>query len=609
MPSGAESAPPDRTPTRGGEAGSPRRDWRRLLRTWRPDLIAFGVYIALGIYICSHYWVDINHRVSLLLPTDHTWFEWLLSHGAYSVRHLSNPLFSARQNAPDGVNMMANTSVLGITIPLAPLTMLFGPQVTYSLYLGGALAGTAASMYWVLSRHVVTSRIGAFLGGAFVGFAPGIVHHVNGQPNFATNFMLPLIALWVFKLGRPDARWVRDGVILGLMVAYQVFLNEELLLITALGLGLTVLVYTVMRWSEARARARRFLFGLGLAVGVALVLTAYPIWFQFRGPQSYHGVQQGIFHSWGEDLWAYVSFSRDSIGGVSAIDQTIGRTEQNSWFGWPLVVLAIVAIVVLWRRSLLVRIGAVVAVISAIAAIGPAVRFHGRLTGIPGPWAPIPRNLPLVEMMMPSRLSLIIAGVIGVLIAVTWEEIGRIARESGTFSEARQLRVFAFTAVVIALVPLIPRPVQATHVDLPPHFITSGGWRPYVTAGHTLVPVPIPTNLNGLSTLRWSALTEEEFPIPDGYFLGPDRNGRGYFGGEPRPTALLIDRVASSGKLPEITPAMRQQARDDLSHWQASVIVLGAHRYEAALRDLVTQLVGAPGRAVDDVWLWEYPGA
>jgi hypothetical protein len=105
-------------------------------RSWLPpDLIAIGIYVALGVYICGHYWVDINHRVSSHLANDHSWFEWLMSHGAYSVRHLTNPLFSTRQGVPYGVNMMANTSVLGITIPMAPVTMLFGPQVSYAPYL------------------------------------------------------------------------------------------------------------------------------------------------------------------------------------------------------------------------------------------------------------------------------------------------------------------------------------------------------------------------------------------------------------------------------------------------------------------------------------------
>jgi len=593
---------PEATPPKGAHA---RRSWRQRLLALGPDLIAIGVYIALGIYVCGHYWVDINHRVSSHLPSDHSWFEWLMSHGAYSVRHLTNPLFSARQNAPLGVNMMANTSVLGITIPMAPITMLFGPQASYALYLGGALAATAATTYWVLSRHVVASKAGAFVAGAFVGFAPGIIHHANGQPNFVTHFMLPLIVLWVLKLGQPGARWLRDGVILGLMVTYQVFINEEMLLMTALACGVGVGVYTIMRWSDAMARARAFLQGLGVTAVVALVLTAYPIWFQFRGPQSYRGLQGGVFHSWGEDLWAYVTFPRDSLGGVPAVEHTLGITEQNTWFGWPLVVFAVIATIVLWRRSLLVRVSAIVATIFAIAAIGPEVRINAKATGIPGPWAYIPDDLPLVEMMMPTRLTLVVVAVIGILIALTWDEISRFARESENLPGVRTVRVFAYTAIVAALVPIIPRPLPANDYDLPPRFIMSGDWRPYVPAGRTLVPLPIPSNVDGLTTLRWSALTQHEFAVPSGYFIGPNELGQGTFGGAGRPTGELIFSVARSGKVPPITDEMRRQARTDLRFWKASVVVLGKHPHEAALRDMMAQLLGDPGRRVDDVWLWD----
>jgi len=62
------------------------------------------------------------------------------------------------------------------------------------------------------------------VAGSFVGFAPGIVHHANGQANFLTNFLLPFIILRVMKLAE-DGRWLRNGIYLGLLVAYQVFLN------------------------------------------------------------------------------------------------------------------------------------------------------------------------------------------------------------------------------------------------------------------------------------------------------------------------------------------------------------------------------------------------
>jgi hypothetical protein len=580
--------------------------WRHAVARLRPDLLAIGFYVALGVYVCANYWADINHRVSSHLPTDHSWFEWLMAHGAYSVRHLENPLFSMRQNVPLGVNMMANTSVLGITLPMAPITMLIGPQASYSIYLGGALAATATTAYWVFSRHLVASRAAAFVAALFVGFAPSFIHHANGQPNFATHFMLPLIVLWVIRLGR-TGRWLRDGVVLGLMVAYQVFINEEMLLMTALACGLAVGIYAAQRRPEARRRLPGFLRGLGVTAVVAGLLTAYPIWFQFRGPQSYRGLQGGIFHSWGEDLTAYVTFPRDSLAGVPAVEHTLGRTEQNTWFGWPLVVLVLVIAVLLWRRSILARTVSIVALVFAVGAIGPEVHVNAKGTGIPGPWALVPNSLPLVEMMMPTRLTLVVVGVIGILLALAWQKTTDLARADTGTSALWTIKLCAYGAIGAALIPLFPRPLPAVDYASPPRFITSGQWRPYVPAGRSLLPVPVPSNVDGLATLRWSAVTQQEFPIPSGYFIGPNEHGHGYFGGSNRPTARLINRVARTGQVPLVTPQMRGDTMADLKFWRVSVVVVGDHPHRAALEDLMQRLLSADGRRVADVRLWDVP--
>ncbi|MEV4760350.1 hypothetical protein AB0J86_35335 [Micromonospora sp. NPDC049559] len=567
----------------------------------RADLLAIGAYVLLGILVCANYWADIQHRVSSHLPTDHSWFEWLLSHGAYSVRHLENPLFSARQNAPDGVNMMANTSVLGISIPLSPITMLFGPQVAYSVYLGGVLAATAGTSYWVLSRYLVDSRAAAFLGGAFLGFAPGLIHHANGQPNFVSNFLLPLIVARVLRLGEPE-RWRRNGIVLGLLVAYQIFINEEMLLLTALACVVIVLAYAAMRPSWARASWRPFLLAIATGGGLALVLTAYPIWYQFNGPQSYRGLQGGIFHNWGEDLAAFVTYSRDTIAGSAEVEKTIGVTEQNTWFGWPLVVLVLLAIVLLWRVRLAARLAAVVAVVFTLASLGPYLRIDGVETSTPWLWHYIPDDLPLVEMMMPTRLSLVVVGAVGVLVALVWDEAARWATADD--ARRRRARFLAYGAVAVALVPIFPQPLPAKHIDAPPHFISSGAWKPYVPAGRTLVPVPIPSNVHGLSTLRWSALSGLEFPVPGGYFIGPSPEGQGMFGVAPRPTSGLIYATMDRGQVQPITDENRRQALEDLRHWRASVVVLGPDPKQDVLRELMTGLLGQPQR-VDDVWLWD----
>ncbi|MGC5329337.1 hypothetical protein [Micromonospora sp. DT62] len=600
-------------------AAEPTRRPRR--RPSRADVLAIGAYVLLGLFVCLNYWVDVQNRVSSHLPTDHSWFEWLFSHGAYSVRHLENPLFTARQNAPDGVNMMANTSLLGVTLPLAPLTMLLGPQVMYALYLGGALAATAGTSYWMLSRHLVRSRAAAFVGGAFLGFAPGIVHHANGQPNFVSNFLLPLIVVRVLRLGEPG-RWRRNGIVLGLLVAYQIFINEEMLLLTALACLVVVVAYAIMRPARTRAVAGTFAAALGVGGALALLLAAYPIWFQFNGPQSYRGLQGGVFHNWGEDLAAFVTFARDTVAGDEAVEKTIGLTEQNTWFGWPLVLLSVVALVLLVRRSLVARILAVLVVVFTVASIGPKVRLNGVETETDGPWAYISDDLPLVEMMMPTRLALVVAAALGVLLALAWDTVAGSGRtpvpapRAGSDSDDRTagadaagprrrwLRPVGYAAVALAVLPLFPRPLPAEPVDPPPHFITAGGWRPYVPEGRTLVPVPIPSNVHGLPTLRWSALTQHAFPIPGGYFIGPNELGEGVFGAPNRPTSTLVYSTMDKNAVPALTDENRRQAVEDLRFWRASVVVLGAHPREAVLRELMTALIGPPQR-VDDVWLWD----
>lgn len=561
------------------------------------DLIALGVYLILGLVVMGDYLSDVDGRISAHLPSDHTWFQWLLAHGAYSVSHLENPLFSMRQNMPVGVNMMANTSVLGVSIPLAPLTMCLGPRVVYVLWMIGACTATAGTAYWALSRHLVRSRAAAFVGGALAGIAPGVIHHANGQPNFVSNFLLPLIVVRVTHLGR-TGRWLHDGVVLGLLVTYQVFINEELLLITAAACGVAVAAYAHQERDRARQRARTYLRALAVTVGTAGTLCAYPLWMQFLGPQTYRGL--AMFHSWGEDPVTYVTMPRDTLGGTPAAEATVGVIEQNTWFGWPLTAIGLILIVVLWRRSVTVRIAGVVALAFALGSLGPAIRFNGRITHLPGIWALIPDRLPILGLLMPSRLSFAVIGAVAVVLAVGWDELTR--REPP--ATAPDLTLLGRMMIAAALLPLIPTPVPAMDTAPPPRFITSGAWRAYVPADGTLVPVPVPDAYAARDTLQWSADALHEFPIPRGYFLGPDQHGNGHTGpATDSVTARLFADTARTGVVPVVDDALRAVVREEIRRWHGAAVVLGPHPAEDALRALLEQLFG-PGERNHDAWVW-----
>ena len=82
-------------------------------------------------------------------------------------------------------------------------------------------------------------------------------------------------------------------MVLGLLVAYQVFVNEEMLLLTALACLVAVAAYVVQRPGEAPRAGRRFPGRARGGRGGWRCCSAYPIWYQFNGPQSYRGLQAG----------------------------------------------------------------------------------------------------------------------------------------------------------------------------------------------------------------------------------------------------------------------------------------------------------------------------
>ncbi|TBL35802.1 hypothetical protein EYA84_13325 [Verrucosispora sp. SN26_14.1] len=576
---------------------------RRWLPARTPDVAVPVGYLALAVWLTHRQWGRpdrLFHQAG-----DQILFEWMLARAARAVAGLENPLWSDALNAPGGVNLMANTSVLGLGVPLAPVTLLLGSQAAFVVAVVLCLAGTATAWYVLLRRRLVDSWPAAAVGGLVCGFAPGMIAQAGTHLHMAAQFLVPLILALVFR-PEPGGRVWRHGVLLGLVVTYQVFLGEEVLLFVALAAGVLVGAYAIADPSAARRLAPSTAGRIGVGALVAGVLLAYPLWFQFFGPGHYRGMP---FHAYSYQLDAasFTRFARQTLFGVDRPPGLLAPnpTEENSFFGVGLLLLAVVVAVWLRRRPL-VRALAACGLVFALLSLGPRVRLDGRATDLPGPYRLI-AELPLLDHVVPARFALVCIPVLGVLIALGVDRwVRRTAVDTAPAGPRRRatVRLVGVVALAVALLPLVPTPIRTVSSRPVPAFVADGTWRTYVPAGRTLVPVPIPSNVHGLSTLRWSALTQHEFPIPAGYFIGPNLDGEGVFGAPNRPTSTLVYRSMDAGEVPELTDENRQQAVEDLRFWRASVVVLGAHPREAVLRDLLTGLLGEPQR-VDDVWLWD----
>ncbi|MDQ0367660.1 hypothetical protein [Catenuloplanes indicus] len=565
----------------------------------RADILVTLVYLLGAFWVTIRTWIDPWGRVLGEQAKDQAFNEWMFAYDAHVVRNLDNPFFTTLQNAPDGVNLMGNVAMQLPGILLSPLTMVAGPEVTYLSMMTANLFFTALTWYWLLARHLVKSRLGAFAGALVIGFGPAIISHSNGHPHITSQWLIPFIIWAVIRLGEPG-RTVRNGLTLGVLVLAQLFVGEENLFLTAIACAFMVIGYAIFNWADTRARFGRAAGSLAIGGGLVLLFAAYPLYHQFAGPQHYSGHPGDPKPTTIESFFA---FATESIGGGknSAAGLAPNFTEEVTFYGWPLMLIALAGIVWL-RRENIVRVLAVVGAGTAILSLGPVIHLNNqRNLKIPGPFALL-EHLPVVNAMVVARFALITTVAMGVLLAVIVARVAERARPAET--SGLPVRLLGLTVLAGALIPIMPTPLAGHDRPPVPDFVTAGTWRDYVAEGRTLIPVPV----NGLTSIRYGSAAEVGFAVPSGYFLGPsspdDNTGR--WGAPPRPTWQLFEKIQGSKDEPVvITDADRTAAVEDLRYWKADAVVLPRDSGTDVKLLLALESLLGPGQRVSDVWLWD----
>jgi hypothetical protein len=576
--------------------------WRSL--TWA-DVAAAITFVAMAVFLTAPLWFNLDHELRED-PQDQAFFEWMLAHGARVLTDGVYPFVSDRMNYPDGVNMMANTSVLAVSLPMTPVTLLFGPHVAFNVFLTLALALTGVSWYFVLSRHFVSSRAAAWVGALFCTFAPSMVSHAGGHPNIVSQFLVPVI-IWRTLALRVPGRAVRNGLILAGILIWQAFINLEILFMTAVGLGIFCAVMAIARRRSHPGEILVFLRGLGVAAGATLVALAYPLYVQFFGPQSYHGLPQFV-RNFGADLGSFTAYARRSVAGseMSTARLAQNASEENAFFGWGLVILFF-GLVAWMRRNIVVTTLAAVAVLFAALSLGPRIHLYGSSTGIPGIWAVL-HNVPVLNSAVPTRWAMAIAPLVGIVLALGCQRAYDLARAQP--AARGPIRVAMITAVAMALVPLAPTPLPTKVMDPVPDFITSGTWRQYVDDNHTVVALPLPDSAYP-DPLRWSAVTGQDLRIAGAYALLPNDNPldptdrTAIFSPPWRPTSGLMASIRMGNPVPQITDARREMTLADLRYWRAGVVMLTPQEHDIEMLRTMTDILRFPPTWRQGAWVWD----
>ena len=579
----------DRPPEAGAPAARPAQGRRAAA-------VAVACYLLAAAAVSRHLWADPAARAVGGNPHDADQFAWFLRHTAAAVAGGRLPaLVTTAMNAPQGISLMWNTSLLLPGVLLAPVTLSLGAQVSLTILTTAGFAGSAASMYAVLRRWEVSGSAAA-LGGAVYGFSPALLHAAIGHYNLQLAILPPLIIDAGLRLARRDAAPVRAGTRLGLLVTAQLFTGEELLLLTAIA-GL-ILAAAIAAGAPATAlrRTRTAAPGLAVAVAVTLALSGYALWAQFFGPLTQRGsaFTPDFFKN---DLTGFVTPSRylllhTSASAAAAARYQGGAPEYLGYLGWPLIIVLAAAAVRGWR-SPAVRALALTLAGLIVLSLGPHPLISGtEQPGVRLPWYWL-QGVPVLGAALPDRLSIVADGAAAALLACALDSARR------RWARTRPGAALITAIAVAAVLPLVPRSLPAVAVAPRP-----AGWSAAIAAlrlppGGRVLVVPVPT-ADLTAPLRWQADTGEPAELIGGYFTGPAGNGRAYIGGSGvTVTAQYLDRLWSGGPavpVPAVpvpaAPAAAQVAAD-LAAWRPAA-VLAVTRAGSPLARYLMRLLHQP---------------
>jgi hypothetical protein len=577
-----------------------------------------GTYALLAVVV---YWkVWSGHPTSdTAIGPDAALNTWFLAWAPHALLHGLNPFFSHAANAPYGINVLDNTSELLLGLLATPVTLLCGPIATFNLLMTLALAGSAASAYF-LARRLTTWRPAAFSAGLLFGFSPYMIGQSTGTHLHLTFLVVPPLILLVLHEVCIRQRWrpAVGGIALAALVVAQFFIAVEVLATTALVALVLLVLACIFGRHQVRTRLPYVLKSLAVAAIVTVVVLAYPVWFLLDGPGRISGDIQLLPAAYRADLFGlFVPDLNQRLAPASAkhLADTFANSyvENGSYLGIPLVAVLLGGLALLRRRAeaWVLALGAAAMFILSLGGAlavrsSPQVNAAGAASGS----VPLPERLlaklPVFQNIIPARFSAYVALLVGLVLALTLELVATQWRTRGwRWSVAGVVGLLCF-------VPLIPA-VPFTSIEastIPAYF--SGHDASALRGASIVLPYPSETFAD---TQLWQV--DGRFPyrftLAGGYFLVVRGNGNDHVA-QNATLDYTRDTLAArvlvglgQGQAPAPTAALKFELLTELRSWQVRnvVVPMAVAPNAAGSVSFLTWLLGQPtNRHADGATVW-----
>ena len=247
-----------------GGPGTPAPWFTRLRKhPLSAHLVLLAGYLITGLAVT---WPRVTYLAGRLPATrdagGYVWDFWWV---ARQVSHLSSPWSTRYLAAPVGSDLSYHTLMPLPGLVMTPVTLAFGPSLTYNL-LSVLCPGLLCYVMYRAARLWLPTQLGAIAAGGFFGLSAILTWRSWYEVNLALGALfLPMALEAAVRLRRQPGR--RQAIILGAVLGAAVLTDQESAVLATIVAALVLVPWLAWHPSVARLRAAALAGLAGLIAG------------------------------------------------------------------------------------------------------------------------------------------------------------------------------------------------------------------------------------------------------------------------------------------------------------------------------------------------------
>ena len=343
----------------------------------------------------------------------------------FAALHLKNPLHSAYEFAPYGLNTMATPGMFVQSLVMAPITLLFGPVVSDNLAIILTPVISAFSAFVVYFK-ITKYPLGAFVAASAVGFSPAILNDATFSLfQVGWEFAPPLIFYIYYKVITASKRSPYGyGIWLGVLLTLQFYASLEVfatVLFWGCALGAIALV---INYPTVKYKLKDLMVVTSVAVVLTSIATGYAAYFFAYGPGHALSNNGSIHNSEFAMSISDLLFARNSSFNSINI-----FSIHFTYIAVPILLVAMVILRVrqIWT-SKLARYCLVFAGILMVSTLGTEITLLPDVSVVPNPIHLFLNTLPIISQAIFGRFIYFALFLIGIPVITVLQNAPRFGK-------------------------------------------------------------------------------------------------------------------------------------------------------------------------------------